>query len=124
MSTQTKIAEVYNITGSLELNNKLIINLWSNLREHYCKVLISCLGSKNVFTSSEESLIILGDDNLFYRIETSFSKNTTPETQHWNDWRVQPIEVITNNSTMNYLKYNIPVPVYLAFIGVISGCAY
>ena len=121
MST-IKIAEVYNIKGSLELNSKLKIDLWSNLLEKYCDVVITCLGSKNVFSSNEESLIVLGDNNLFYKIETCLSDTNSTETQHWGDYRVQPIEVITNNSAMNYLKYNIPVPVYLSLIGTISSC--
>jgi hypothetical protein len=115
MST-TKIAEVYNITGSLEIGNKLKIDLWSHLREQYCDVKITLLGTKNVFTSKEESLIVLGENNLFYKIESTVS-------QDWGDWKSQPIANITNNETMDYVKYNIPVAVYISFIGAISAKA-
>lgn len=118
--SKVKIAGVYNITGSLELGNKLVIDLWSNLREQYCNVLITCLGSKNVFTSKEDSLIVLGENNLFYKIETTFTSTVTPESQDWGDWRSQPIVNITNNETMDYIKYNIPVSVYISFVGAIS----
>ena len=118
--SKTKIADVYNIIGSLEIGNKLIIDLWSHLREQYCDVKITCLGSKNVFTSKEDSLIVLGENNLFYKIETTFSSTVTPESQDWGDWRSKPIANITNDDTMDYIKYNIPVAVYISFIGAIS----
>ena len=117
------IAEIYNINGSLNIGDKLTMNLWSNLLEQYCKVLITCLGSKNVFTSKEESLIVIGNNNIFYRIETEFTSKVTSESHDWGDWRSQPTEVITNKNAMNYVKYNIPTTVYLALVGVISGRA-
>jgi len=124
MSKETiTIAEIYNIKGSLNLNDTITLDLWSNLQNHYCKTIITCLGSKNVRNSTEDSLIVIGNDNIFYSINTSFYKTNTTESQHWGDWRVQPIYIISNNTTMDYVKYNIPSTVYLAFVGVISGCS-
>ena len=121
--SQVKIADIYNIKGSLEIGNKLIIDLWSHLREQYCDVKITLLGTKNVFTSKEESLIVLGENNLFYKIETTFSSPESTVSQDWGDWKSQPIANNTNNETMDYVKYNIPVAVYISFIGAISAKA-
>jgi len=128
MNIQTKIniANIYEVINKLnlsEIGSSLKIIGFSNLLKHWFEVNIIYLGVESISNElSSEDEIFIFDKNKFYKLQISLS-NSLEDYDHTEDWHMPPpIEEITNISSMDYLKYKIPVSVYLAFIGSITGC--
>jgi len=128
MNIQTKInvANIYEVVNKLDILKEgsfLTLLGFSNIIEKWFKVDIIFLGLKSISSElSSEDEIFIFDKNKFYKLQISLS-NSLEDYDHTEDWHMPPpIEEITNISSMDYLKYKIPVSVYLAFIGSITGC--
>ena len=98
----------YSIGGNLESGNKtLFLTGYSDYMSKYFHVKIEkCVDRSYVIdTRSDEQCIIVKSSRHFYSITTDFF-----------DKLIEP----SNCLNFNYIKYNIPVNVYITMIGVLS----
>jgi hypothetical protein len=124
-SNKIKVANIYEVINKLNLNeigSSLKIIGFSNILKHWFEVNIIYLGVESISNElSSENEIFIFDKNKFYKLEITLSASLE-SYEHEEDWHMPPpIEEITNISSMDYSKYKIPIPVYLSFIGLISG---
>ena len=98
----------YSIHGNLDKNNKkLFLTGYSDYLDKYFNIKIEkCIDRCYIIdTRSDEHNIIVKSSRYFYSITTELF-----------DKLIEP----TNCLNFNYIKYNIPVNVYITMIGVLS----
>lgn len=123
--TKINVANIYEVINKLnhsKIGSSLKIIGFSNRLKHWFEVNIIYLGVESISNESScENEIFIFDKNKFYKLEITLS-SSLESYEHEEDWHMPPpIEEITNISSMDYLKYKIPIPVYLAFLGSITG---
>ena len=124
-SNKIKVANIYEVINKLNLNeigSSLKIIGFSNILKTWFEVNIIYLGVESISSESScENEIFIFDKNRYYKLDLTLSE-ILDGYEHTGDWHTPPpIEEITNISSMDYLKYKIPIPVYISFIGLITG---
>ena len=119
------LLDVYKITGKIDKNfrNSYVkIRAYSHMLEMWVESYIIFMGTHydllhhpiqdDVMAGDEGDIIVTDERGDFFKIRTVLD-GITPAIFN----RQRFIFNITNKNAMDYLKYNIPSPAYIAFMG-------